>query len=298
MTVSVALRNAAVHLYLNYTKSLRRVVDMLDRQFSKSSLHNWYLEAGLLQAQAKERAWDKDLIACAWKLVNQAAGTLRSCEVADVVSYIAACNSVSAEWWGSALQRKRGKLRFRTYCGRKRCLDNFYQGLVADVKRQPSAAGKQLVIAYGAATFSPSGNGKPATPTTAAFKACTRLRGQGAVVQKQNECRTSRQCCHCHGDVESCWQQCRLQLSVADHSSVSAAIQVQTCHGGRAPANGVRLRGLLFCVIVSSCAAAAWVVCHMQRYDLKDLMCLFFIWLGGQSGKGCSGLMRATCSFW
>jgi hypothetical protein len=41
MTVSVALRNAAVHLYLNYTRSLRRVVDMLGRQFSKSALHNW-----------------------------------------------------------------------------------------------------------------------------------------------------------------------------------------------------------------------------------------------------------------
>jgi hypothetical protein len=30
-----------VHVYLNYTKSLRRVVNMLGRQFSKPSLHNW-----------------------------------------------------------------------------------------------------------------------------------------------------------------------------------------------------------------------------------------------------------------
>lgn len=40
-TVSLALRNAAVHMYLNYTKSLRRVADMLGNQFSKPALHNW-----------------------------------------------------------------------------------------------------------------------------------------------------------------------------------------------------------------------------------------------------------------
>lgn len=169
--------------------------------------------------------------------------------MADVISYITACNSVSAEWWGSALQRKRGKLRFRTYCGRKRCLDRFYHGLVTGAQQQPLAAGKQLVIAYGAATFSPSGKGHVATPTTAAYKACRRLRGQGVVVEPQNESRTSRQCCHCHGDVEPCWLQCQLRLTMAaDSGSLSAAIQVQTCHGGgRVPDNGVRLRGLLFC---------------------------------------------------
>lgn len=68
------------------------------------------------------------------------------------------------------------------------------------------------------------------------------------MVEPHNECRTSKQCCHCHGDVESCWQQCQLRLTVAADRALSAAIQVQTCHGGgMVPDNGVRLRGLLFC---------------------------------------------------
>ncbi|WIA10913.1 hypothetical protein OEZ85_011078 [Tetradesmus obliquus] len=106
----------------------------------------YYLEAGLLQAQARERRWDKELIAGAWKLVNQDGGALRSTRVADVISYITSCNRVAAEWWGSALQRKRGKLRFRTYCGRKRCLDRFFQQLAADVEQK--APDKRLVVAY------------------------------------------------------------------------------------------------------------------------------------------------------
>jgi transposase-like protein len=45
MTVPIALRNAAVHLYCNFTRSLRKVVTMLGNQFSKSALHKWLQSA-------------------------------------------------------------------------------------------------------------------------------------------------------------------------------------------------------------------------------------------------------------
>lgn len=41
MAVPIALRNATVHLYCNFTRSLRKVVTMLGNQFSKSALHKW-----------------------------------------------------------------------------------------------------------------------------------------------------------------------------------------------------------------------------------------------------------------
>lgn len=194
------------------------------------------------------------MIGGAWQQMNQQGGAHRTSSVEQLTQYIAAYNSVSAAWWESALQRKRAKLRFRTYGGRKRCLDCFFAGLERDVRgAEPD---KGLAVAYGAATFSPSGNGKPATPTTAAYKAALRLRRSGAIVEKQNECRTSKQCCHCHGDVESCWQRVQLQLgpppdTVVAHDSgtsqLTASIHVETCHGPKVPKTGAYLRGLLFC---------------------------------------------------
>ena len=41
MAYSIDLRNAAVHLYTNHVRSLRRVVAMLGNRFSKSTLHRW-----------------------------------------------------------------------------------------------------------------------------------------------------------------------------------------------------------------------------------------------------------------
>jgi hypothetical protein len=133
------------------------------------------------------------------------------------------------------------------------------QALLGPLLLQLGAAepNKRLATAYGAATFSPSGTGKPATPTTAAYKAALRLRSFGAIVERQNECRTSKQCCHCHGDVEACWQSVRLRLEpepVTDAagaspcpSQLTATIQVETCHGPKVPEACTYLRGLLFC---------------------------------------------------
>lgn len=112
------------------------------------------------------------------------------------------------------------------------------------------------------------------------------------VVEPQNECRTSKQCCHCHGGVESCWQQCQLRLIVAADSALSAAIQVQTCHGGgRVPDNGVRLRGLLFCPNCSKTAlqpyasATRWPVhaCPVQAPDAAGAK----LWHTAQCVCGC-----------
>jgi hypothetical protein len=213
------------------------------------------LESGLAQAQAKERCWDTALIGGAWEQIYQQGGALRSSSLKQLTQHIAAYNTVDEVWWASAMQRKRAKLRFRTYGGRKRCLDSFFSGLERDVlAAEPN---KRLAIAYDAATFSPSGTGKPDTPTTAAYKAALRLQSSGAIVERQNECRTSKQCCHCHGDVEACWRWVRLRLGPAPDteaagagtcpSQLTATIQVETCRGPKVPEACTCLRGSLSC---------------------------------------------------
>jgi hypothetical protein len=131
-------------------------------------------------------------------------------------------------------------------------VDRFFSGLERDVSA--AEPNKRLAIAYGAATLSPSGTGKPATPTTAAYKAALRLRSSGAIAEKQNECRTSKQCCHCHGDVEACWQSVRLQLAPAPDTDAAGTGPAHHSSQPRfrwrpvtVPKAGAYLRGLLFC---------------------------------------------------
>ncbi|WIA42126.1 hypothetical protein OEZ86_009398 [Tetradesmus obliquus] len=141
----------------------------------------YLLESRLAQAHAKARRWDKAMIGGAWKQMNQQGGALRSSCLQQLTQHIAAYNSVAEEWWTSAMQRKPAKLPFRTYGGRKCCLDRFFSGLERDVSA--AEPNKRLAIAYGAAMFSPSGTGKPATPTTAAYRAALRLRSSAAATE-------------------------------------------------------------------------------------------------------------------
>lgn len=53
MTIPIALRNAAVHLYSHFTRSLRRVVAMLGDQFSKSALHKWLQQHPITKGRYK-----------------------------------------------------------------------------------------------------------------------------------------------------------------------------------------------------------------------------------------------------
>ena len=211
------------------------------RDWSLSRKH-YYNCAGLTRSLAKQAAWDQG---APWQHLGSE-GSLRATALAPLIQHLEAYNRVAEDWWRHTLQRKRAKVRFRTYGGRKRCLDTFFGGVLSGV-RAATGGTAPVHFAYGAATFSPSGGGKPATPTTAAYKACSRLERPGVVVQKQSECRTSRQCCHCHGDVEPCWRRCAVTLAGRPDGGVGLALEVQQGHSAVVPRKATYERGLLWC---------------------------------------------------
>jgi hypothetical protein len=205
---------------------------------------NYYARSGVAAAQDRKRRRDAAAgLPKLWAGVEQA-GQIRSADVAQVAAYLEASNAAMEQWWPAASRVVHSRERIRTMQGRRRVLDAFFH----DMKREAQelvGEGVEVVVAYGAAKFSPSGRGRPTTPTTSVFKACARhLR-----THTQCECRTSRQHHRCFGDVQPCW-----------HSHVSADIKVDdagTVHlsidathgafGAKVPECCWALRGLQYC---------------------------------------------------
>ena len=200
--------------------------------------------AGLTRARARQARWDATG-AARWAHLAQAGG-LGSATVDGFVAYLRACLPVARDWWADACVRKRAVLRMRTFGGRKRALDTWFGATQRAL--QAATPGRRVLVAYGAATFSPSGHGQVATPTTAAYKACVRSFGARSVF-KQGECRTSRQCCDCHADVHACWQRVELVLGAGKGGAepLEARLAVRSCRGPVAPRAAAYQRGLLFC---------------------------------------------------
>lgn len=215
--------------------------EQTDQVISANLTRNkYYASSGIRRAKFKTDAWDKPMIE-SWTSLTQKGGALRTAHISSIIRYLEEYNTIADDWWQHGTQRKRSKLAFRTFGGRKRIMDTFFGQLKQDV--EVAFPKKEVVVAYGAATFSPSGKGKPSTPTTAAFKGCARA----MPTWKQNECRTSKQCCDCHGDVHSCWKKLSLQLDVSSEGCVHAPITINQHHGHVVPRNAAYQRGLLFC---------------------------------------------------
>ena len=203
----------------------------------------YYHRSGVTKATQRTKGWDAPM-AAAWATLCDA--PLRGpASLEAVLRYARQCEAIEPEWWASAMQRKRAKQRFRLNAGKRRVLDRFY----SDVKKQVEAhsPGARIVLAYGAAMWSPSGRGRMTTPTTAQYHAAERIIGDAP---KASEIRTSCQCGLCHADVERCWRRVAAPLTVegsGDEARVRLSIEVHTEHGPRVPRAGMWLRGLLFC---------------------------------------------------
>jgi hypothetical protein len=116
-----------------------------------------------------------------------------------------------------------------------------------DMKREAQelvGEGVEVVVAYGAAKFSPSGKGRPTTPTTTVFKACARhLR-----THTQCECRTSRQHHRYFGDVKPCWHAVSADIDVDEAGAVHLRIDAtRGAFGAKVPKCCRALRGLQYC---------------------------------------------------
>ena len=186
-----------------------------------------------------------------WEKLSRAETSLRTSSVDGVVKYLSTEAEIRDDWWAFALRRVHSQDRFRTQGGRKRVLDKFFHKIVKDI-RERVGEDREIVVAYGAATFGASGKGRLTTPTTSVYKACLRHFS----TYKQGECRTSRQHHGCFGDLHQCWIHCKLDMKV-DETDRERPIQVDlrvrgppgedVPHGTHVPKNAKGLRGLQYC---------------------------------------------------
>jgi hypothetical protein len=205
----------------------------------------YYRSSGVTRFNNLTKRWDKPLQSAFARLATLGS-SLYTGKLVEITNYCEQYNTIAQEWWDCMLSRKRARHLFRTQGGRKRVLDTFYKTLKHRVEQ--AHPDKKIVVAYGAATFSPSAKGRISTPTTQVYKACAR----NFTTYKQNECRTSRQCCFCHGDVESCWKKMRVGLAVdVDGRVAVTSLGHDQCHGAVRPSRNdsacSNQRGLLFC---------------------------------------------------
>ena len=200
----------------------------------------YYHKSGIQHNMRQVEKWNQDSVAM-WGTLCKDNGCLRGATVQEVKDYLHAYKAIEGRWWESMWARKRASARFRVYGGKKRTLDTFYESYVAPIRQEFPE--HELVVAYGAAKFSPSGFGKLSTPTTECFKACRRH----VPTHLQDECRTSKQCCRCHADVEQCWRKASLSFSYPTENEVSCTLVGVQCHGPKVPKDGIYQRGLLFC---------------------------------------------------
>ncbi len=171
-----------------------------------------------------------------WTELGEESG-LKTSNVQHILKYIELCNQSYIEWWDSMMLKKRARADFRIFGRKKSVSDSFYTTFSKEIKNK--YPDHEQVVAYGAATFSPSGKGQLSSPTTSSYKSCCRH----IKTMKQGECRTSKQCCHCHSDVESCWKRFKVNIDQFDNMKVELKVE----HGMVVPKASEYRRGLLFC---------------------------------------------------
>jgi hypothetical protein len=198
--------------------------------------------SGITRHEKRVAAWNHTLQKY-WTDLSILDSKLKTSRVSNIVKYIESYNEIQNEWWESMMLRKRSKADFRVFAGKKRTVDTYFESFFRNIRKNYPE--HELKAAYGAGTFSSSGKGQLSTLTTTAYKACCRH----VNTEKQNECRTSKQCCNCHGDIESCWKQMKIDIacSSTDNEDVKMNIKFEQKHGLIVPKKGFYQRGLLFC---------------------------------------------------
>jgi hypothetical protein len=209
----------------------------------------YYALSGITAAhRRKQERIEKEQVQGLWDRLTKLDGCIRTPRLDKIVKYIEANNDIHEAWWEFAGKKVDGKDRLRTHGGRKRVLDVFFEKVSNDTRNMLDEKDKhkKIVIAYGAACFSPSGKGRLTTPTTAVYKACMRHFS----TYKQGECRTSKQHHRCFGDVQSCWTGCEMELKVNETSKdkpIELCITPWVHHGMKVPKEFTYLRGLQYC---------------------------------------------------
>jgi len=168
-------------------------------------------------------------------------GCLCGCTAAQVMNYATEYDAIHDQWWDEKSKNRHTRLKLRSIFKRS-VVDTFCIDLYRDawLRSGPDA---EIVVVYGAATFSPSGKGNLTVPTTGIYKAFKRA---FPVVELQEEFRTTLNCHKCHTTTENVWERCAATLQVNDES-VKLALKGVLKHGIKMPKACHKVRGLRFC---------------------------------------------------
>ena len=121
----------------------------------------YYNQSGMNKATENSAKWEKE-IEVEEKIFARV--DLKTTRIDKWVEFLRNYLSVYSTLWKVKTEKKWAQQRFRVYCLKQRTLDNFFNTMNGPVKP---------VIAYGAAKFSPNGNGQISAPTTSLFKKCS-----------------------------------------------------------------------------------------------------------------------------
>ena len=116
-------------------------------------------------------------------------------DLGELARYLQLRESVQDEVWAEMRKRRWRHAAFRAWQVRGQVLAQFW-GRVRAGRLEDGTAGVTPMVAYGDASFSSSGRGRPTAPTTAVLKACCDVMGPGAVVLV-TEHRSSKCCADC-----------------------------------------------------------------------------------------------------
>jgi len=153
------------------------------RKQYKLTRSHFYTLGGITQANKRTKVWQKE-IENEEKVFMQ-----HSRKTANIQEWKLFLNDylrVYDALWESKTKKKRGRERFRLYSLKRGVLDRFFRTMQVDGETKP-------IIAYGNATFSPTGSGECAVPTTTAYKVCSRH----FTTRFVDEFRTSKLCSCC-----------------------------------------------------------------------------------------------------
>lgn len=143
------------------------LVTALDSSTSKTKTltrRDYYHRAGIKRATAKVALWEFELLGVGTSLAKTA---IRTTSARLSYEYRQVIIRNYERLWRVRTERKRAKLALSCYAGKQRVLDTFFAHL-ADGNVEPA------VVAYGAATFHPTGKGEQSVPVKRVLRVCRR----------------------------------------------------------------------------------------------------------------------------
>ena len=132
------------------------------------SRNTYYNGAGVKKAAVRTQLWQSS--------INRELGLLSTVSskgdsLDDYLFYLDMLNRVYHPLWDEYTKQKWGSQRLRLYGGKKRMFAKFFNKVQETVEKA-YGPNRRIILAYGAAKFSPGGKGEISVPTSRAYKEC------------------------------------------------------------------------------------------------------------------------------